>query len=275
MNAKILVAIKKVTALVLPIILIISLASCGKETKKQYPTPTDKFFVNDFANVMTAEDINNVYTKGVALNDATTAQAVIVTVESLDGEQPADYALEIGRQWGVGDADKNNGVVILLSVTDREIYIAVGYGLEGALPDSKTGRIIDNYALSYFSNDDFSSGLVSVYNAIVNEIYVEYGIQPQENYVPIDLLPDAQTQDSSAGEIVISWIVLIVLVALYLAVFGRRGGLFIFGSPRFFGKSNFHHDNFGGGRGGFGGSSGGGFSGSGGSFGGGGAGRRF
>ncbi len=274
MNAKVLRKIKKAALLVLPIILIISLVSCDKETKKQYPTPTDKFFVNDFAAVMTETDIDTVYTKGAALNDATTAQAVIVTVDSLDGEEPADYALQIGRQWGVGDEDKDNGVVILLSKNDREIYIAVGYGLEGALPDSKTGRIIDTYGIPYFTNDNFSTGLVSVYDAIVNEIYIEYGMQPQENYVPVDLLPESQTEQSSAGEVLLSWLALIIIVVIYMAIFGRRGGLFIFSSPRFFGGSNFYRHGGGGGGSSNGGSFGG-FRGGGGSFGGGGAGRKF
>lgn len=261
----------RVVTLVLVVVMVLSLASCGKESRNQYPQPTEKFFVNDFAAVLTEADINTIYTSGVALQEATTAQAVVITVDSLDDIPIEDYALQIGRQWGVGDKDKDNGVVILLSESDREIYIAVGYGLEGALPDSKTGRIIDNYGLTYFSNNNFSTGLVNIYNAVVNEIYIEYGMQPSENYIPADLLPDSQNDSSSAGQVIISWLVLIVLVMLYTAIFGRRGGLFIFGSPRFF-TGGFHHHG-----GGFGGSSGGfgGFSGGGGSFGGGGAGRKF
>lgn len=268
--------ILRVAALVLAICTVLSLVSCGKQTKEQYPAATDKFFVNDFAGVMTEADINTVYTAGAALDEATTAQAVIVTVDSLDGKAPSDYALELGREWGVGDKDKDNGVVVLLSEGDREIYIAVGYGLEGALPDSKTGRIIDTYGISYFSDDNFSAGLVNIYNAIVNEIYIEYGMQPSENYIPADLLPNTQDDVESLGTVVISWLVLMVLVVVYVLIFGRRGGLFIFGSPRFFG-GNFHsHGGFrGGGFGSSGGSSFGGFRGGGGSFGGGGAGRRF
>ena len=261
----------RVAAFLLVVITIISLSACGKEAHEQFPTPTEKFFVNDFAEVLTDADADTIYKKGVALQEATTAQAIVVTVESLDGEPIEDYALEIGRQWGVGQKDKNNGVVILLSESDREIYIAVGYGLEGALPDSKTGRIIDTYGISYFASDNFSAGLANVYNAIINEIYIEYGIQPSENYVPIELLPDAQNDTSSAGEVLISWIVLLILVAIYMSIFGRRGGLFIFGSPRFFsGGYNHHGGGFGGSSGGFGG-----FGGGGGSFGGGGSGRKF
>lgn len=261
-------SLKKAAALILATVLMLPLVSCGRKTREQLPTPTDKFFVNDFAGVMSEADIETVYTKGAALDGATSAQAVIITVESLDGKEAADYALELGREWGVGDKDQNNGVVILLSESDREIYIAVGYGLEGALPDSKTGRIIDTYGVPYFQDDEFSAGLVSVYNAIVNEIYVEYGIQPSEDYTPIDLLPATQ-DESDLGDIIVSWIVLMILVIVYMTVFAKRG-LVLFGTPRFFGGSSFYH----GGSFGSGGGSGG-FKGGGGSFGGGGAGRKF
>lgn len=269
--------ILRVTAVFLATLSVVfSLSACDGESKKSL-TPTDKFFVNDFAEVMTETDINTVYTKGVALQEQTSAQAVIVTVDDLDDEPIEDYALNIGREWGIGDDDKDNGIVVLFSENDREIYIAVGYGLEGALPDSKTGRIIDTYGIPYFSKDDFSTGLVSVYNSIVNEIYLEYGITPDENYTAIATLPqnDDYGDETSIGQIAISWLVLIVLVVLYILIFGRRGGMFIFGSPRHFtgGFNNHHHGDFGG----FGGSSGGfgGFKGGGGSFGGGGAGRKF
>ena len=159
----------RVAAITLALFFVLSLSACGNQSQEQYPTPTDKFFVNDFAGVMTESDINTIYNAGAALNDATTAQAVVVTVESLDGKEPADYALELGRQWGVGAKDEDNGVVILLSEGDREIYIAVGYGLEGALPDSKTGRIIDTYGMSYFSSDNFSAGLViATFDVVTN-----------------------------------------------------------------------------------------------------------
>lgn len=262
--------ILRLAALILTLLIILcSLCSCGKNAKEQLPTPTEKFFVNDFAQVLTEADANTIYTSGAALHEATTAQAVVVTVESLDGKQAADYALEIGREWGVGAEDKDNGVVILLSESDREIYISVGYGLEGALPDSKTGRIIDTYGISYFSNDNFSAGLLGIYNAIVNEIYIEYGMQPSENYVPMNVLSQSEEQ-VSAEKVAISWLVLIIIVVIYVTAFGRRGGLFLFGAPRFFGGNHFHGGGFGGSSGSFGG-----FRGGGGSFGGGGAGRKF
>ena len=131
--------------------------------------PTEKFFVNDYADVISEQDEDAIYKKGSYLNDATTAQVVIVTVDTVGDEIMSNYALEVGRKWGVGDKEKNNGIVILLAAEDRDVYISVGYGLEGAMPDSKTGRILDEYGIPYFETDEFSKGLLEVYNAVYNE----------------------------------------------------------------------------------------------------------
>ena len=244
---------------------LITLSLCGCEEENEFPTPTESFYINDFANVISEEDENEILSRGVALNKKTTAQVVVVTVESLDGYAPADYAVGLGDQWGVGDEENDNGIVILLSTEEREIFIAVGYGLEGALPDSKTGRIIDRYGLSYLKADDFSKGLTEINRAIVNEVYIEYGIEPEEGYTDIDNLPDEVYGRESASDVSTSWVILIIILIIFFIFFGRGRGPFIFlGGPSTFRSS-------GSGRSG----SFGGFSGGGGSFGGGGAGRGF
>ena len=237
-----------------------------------YPEPTQRFFVNDFADVIDSTDEDEIYSRGATLQEKTTAQVVVVTVNTLDGEEPADYALGLGRQWGVGQKSDDNGAVILLSKEEREIYIAIGYGLEGALPDSKTGRIIDTYGLDYLKEDDFSTGLLEITKAIINEVYIEYGQEPEAGYTAIEDLPD-DGSDDYGKKVGVSWIAMLSIVALSILIFGRRRrGFFWFGG--FGGRGGFGGH---GGRGGFGGGGfgGGGFSGGGGSFGGGGAGRGF
>ena len=254
------------------IILLFSTLICGCGEEEGYPAATNYFYVNDFANVIDDSTETNMVSAASALSDATTAQVVVATVDNLGGEAISDYALELGRLWGVGDEEKDNGVVILLSVEDREIYIAVGYGLEGALPDSKTGRIIDYYGLPYFKADDFSGGLVAVTDAIINEVYIEYGLTPKSGYVSIDNVSVNDNLEESGGKVAISWFALIVILVILSLISRRRGfpSFWFFGGPGSFGGGF-------GGRGGFGGSSGGfgGFKGGGGSFGGGGAGRGF
>lgn len=243
---------------------------CGcKSAEKVYPDHTEEFYVNDFAGVLKEDDAREVFVMGATLDKETAkvlktdvgAQVAAVTVETTEGEEISDYALGLGRRWGLGDKEKNNGVLILLATEDREVYVAVGYGLEGRLPDSKTGRIIDDYAIDYFKENDFSAGMLNLYRAIVREVYAEYDLDVPENISE----PQRYRRDVDYKEAGISWGV-ILLILIFCAVYLRLHGFF---AP-FIG--------FGGGRGGFGGFSGGGFggfSGGGGSFGGGGAGRGF
>ena len=255
-----------ITAALAVCIFILPLSAANK-----YPKPTSQFFVNDFAEVIEQSAEDEIYSKGAALQEKTAAQVVVVTVDTLDGEEPADYALELGREWGVGQEEEDNGVVILLAETERQIYIAVGYGLEGALPDSKTGRIIDIYGLDYLKNNDFSNGLLEIFKAVVNEVYIEYGEEPEEGYTAIEDTNE-ETLEEYGARVLVSWVIMIAVVILFILIFGRRRrGFFWFGGPGGFGGGS----GFGGFSGGSGGSFGGGFSGGGGSFGGGGAGRGF
>lgn len=261
---------RKIICLLAAAAVAVMLCGCGSGAESKYPEPTERFFVNDFAEVIDPAAEDSIYSRAAALQEKTTAQVVVVTVDELGGDEPAQYALELGREWGVGQEGEDNGIVILLAEEEREIYIAVGYGLEGALPDSKTGRIIDRYGLEYLKNNDFSTGISEISAAIVNEVYIEYGIDPEEGYIAIDELPAEAAQGGGYGtKVAVSWVAMVAVVALFIMIFGRRGmRIFWFGGPGGFGGHGGHF----GGRGGFGG---GGFSGGGGSFGGGGAGRGF
>lgn len=243
---------------------------CGCSAAKKELKPTDSFFVNDFAGAITQEDEQYILNTGASLakNEKTFgAQVVVVTVKTVNGADMADYALNLGRSWGVGNKEKNNGIVILLATEDRKIEMAVGYGLEGAMPDSKAGRFLDAYAIPYLKQNDFSKGLRELYTAVVNEVYIEYGVTP-ENYVPLEEAEEKVGTDET--EVIYAWIALFICLVVLSFFFGRRGGgfpgFFFIGGPRFGGGFS------GSSRGGF---SGGGFRGGGGSFGGGGAGRGF
>ena len=251
-------------------VLFLLFALCGCEEEEKYPQPTDNFYVNDFADVMTDSDEQEFLSRAVALEKATTAQVVVATVEDLGGDEPYEYATELGRQWGIGNEEADNGVLILFARDDREIFIAVGYGLEGALPDSKTGRIIDVYGLEDLRNDNFSKGILSIGKALINEVYIEYGLQPEEGYVNIE---NIQEEIVSPAKVGVSWAVLIVCLIILLLLFRRSGGFMFF--PMFFDGGHRGGGGFSGGGFSGGGFSGGGFSGGGGSFGGGGAGRGF
>ncbi len=223
--------------------------------------PTDRFFINDFSHVISQEDEDAIYAMGVQLYEKTGAQVVAVTIPSLDGADILEYGVALGRDWGVGDADTNTGVVLLLATEDRDVAISVGYGLEGAITDYTSGILLDNYAIPYFESDDFSLGMRETYDAIVNEVYIEFGMEADENYIPAKQLDG----NASSDFLMIAFL----LIAVFIILPALRGHF-----PLFFFFGGGHHRG-----GGFGGHSGGGFSGGfrggGGSFGGGGASRRF
>lgn len=226
--------------------------------KSKYPSPSDGFFVNDFANVISSEDAQKMSAIGEQLYKKTGSQAVVVTIQSLNGESVEDYSIGLAREWGIGSKGKDNGVLLLLSVQDRKVRIEVGSGLEGALTDGKTGRIMDTYGIDYFKKNEFSSGLRSVYNSIVNEVYIEYDIEPDSDYEPVSDEGGVFTLTNFAR---IAVIIIIIIVSIKRSRSGRggRGGppFFFFGGGGFSGGSGFS-----GGRSGFSGG-GGGFSGGG------------
>ncbi len=246
----------KTAAVLVAVLLLLALPTAALSL----PSPTDRFFVNDFAGVLSDQAEDAIYAAGVQLFEKTGAQAVAVTVTSLDNASIRDYALKLGRDWGIGDKEKDTGVLLLLAVEDREVCIEVGYGLEGALTDAKTGILQDHYAVPALGNDDFETGMRDTYQAIVNEVYLEFGMEADPNYVPADEL------ESGNAVVEIGSLVVFVVVLLLLS---RRGGLF----PFFFFGGRFGGYRGGGSSGG--GFGGGGFRGGGGSFGGGGSSRGF
>ena len=94
-----------------------------------------------------------------ALEDKTTDQFVVATVKSLQGYDIQDYGYQLGRAWGIGQKDKNNGVILLVAPNERKVGFEVGYGLEGTLTDALTQVIIQNAILPRFRANDMAGGI--------------------------------------------------------------------------------------------------------------------
>lgn len=141
-------------------LLICLVALVGVASAQTIPNkPSPARLVNDLAGLFTAAQVRQLEDSLVAFDRATSNQIAVVTVNSLDGAAAGDFALKILREWGVGQSGKDNGAVMLIKPRNSEgggkVYIAVGYGLEGALPDSRTGRIIDNAMMPSLAKGDF------------------------------------------------------------------------------------------------------------------------
>lgn len=254
---------KRLAALVL-LTLFIFLCACDSVSTFNTLEPTEQFFVNDFAEVISDADEAKMCKMGAELQNATKAQIVVVTVKSLEGGELRDRAFKLAERWGIGDKELDNGVLVFLAVEDREYSIEVGYGLEGALPDITCGRIQDNIITPYFKNDDFSGGLAAGYSELAARVYAEYNIAPPSDVVS-SVEQNGQLASEGSDEAYPAFAVIALVVFVVLVIVTRGRILFFLGLGGGSGR--------GGRGGGFGG--GGGFSGGGGSFGGGGSGRGF
>lgn len=226
------------------------------------PSPSKDFYINDFAEILTDETEQYILSNSAALCEKTKAQIAVVTVKNLEGKEIADYALELFRNWGIGDKDLNNGILILLSLEERKVRIEVGDGLEGRVNDSKAGRFLDTYAVPHFKSDEWDEGIKALYSAILSEVYEEYNLEvPSE----VDkIVKEAEPEEDNVG-IIFAVIVMVVIFGFALIPFGKS-------------DNKFNDDGYGGGGFYSGGDSGGGFggfSGGGGSSSGGGASRGF
>lgn len=154
-------------------------AACATAAPQIPPKPTAAagIYVQDYAQVLSAEDKRRLLSIGQELDNKTTAQLAVVTVKNLDGQPIEDYALSILREWGIGSKEKNNGALIVVAVQDRRSRIEVGYGLEGLLTDGLTGRIQDQAMIPYFRKGNYAAGIVNGYAVTASLIAKDAGIQ--------------------------------------------------------------------------------------------------
>lgn len=133
--------------------------------------PVPQRLVNDYAKIFTSRQTESLERMLVAFDDTTSNQITVVTVTDLEGYSPAEYATRIGLEWQVGSAEFDNGVVLLVKPkignSYGEVFIAVGYGLEGAIPDAYAKRIIENELIPHFRNDDYFGGVEAACDVIM------------------------------------------------------------------------------------------------------------
>lgn len=137
---------------------------------KAIVSPTNDFYVNDYANILSSETEDYILNRSVALNNADGTQIVVVTVPNLEGMSLENYSLTLARNFGIGSSEKDNGLLLLLALEEREFRVEVGSGLEGILPDGKTGRFQDEYIIPYLRDNNWDEGIKNGYDAFYKEI---------------------------------------------------------------------------------------------------------
>lgn len=219
------------------------------------PTAAQGIYVQDYAGVLSSADKQKILQLGQELDNKTTAQIAVLTVNTLNGQPIEDYSLAVLRKWGIGNKQKNNGALIVVAVKDRQSRIEVGYGLEGTLPDGLTGRIQDETMIPYFKKGNYAAGITNGYAATASVVAKAEGVQ-----LSGVTAYQGGAQTASADEDYPLWLKLLIgagIVALLIIDNLFLGGfitqMLFFALLR--GRNNGGGGGFGGGSGGGGGSS--------------------
>ncbi len=218
-------------------------------------------YVNDFAGIFNASDIEGLRALLQGVEQSTTAQVFLVMVATTAPDTPQEYRTKLFKAWGVGQKGKDNGLLIVYAVQEKRIEVEVGYGLEGLLPDSKVGRMLDETYVPLRDSGNVNGGIVAFTQAVSKVI--------EDNKE--DVVAGKTTPKNSPVAVVI-FILIFVGIVFLMHVMSKnarkgRGGsgigwilwAILAGSGRGGGGSGFGGGGgFGGGFGGGGGSGGGG-----------------
>ncbi len=219
--------------------------------------------VYDKANLLSPEQKRNLEQKLINYADSTSTQIVVVTIPSLQGQEINMYAAEWAHKWGIGQAGKDNGLLLLIAKDDRKMAIQVGYGLEHLMTDAMSRRVIETLIVPFFKKGDYYGGINAGTTGIMSILSGEY-------------VNDHTAKESKGGSFFLFFLIFLfifILILILRSKSGGGGGYRSSGSGPIIlggGSGGFGSGGFGGGGGSFGG---GGFSGGfgGGGFGGGGA----
>jgi len=146
--------------------------------------PVPPRLVNDYVSLLDNNQINLLEQKLAEFANSTGNQIVVAVVDDLGGYDPGEFAFKLGEEWGIGQKGKDNGIVILIKPTggegERKVYISVGYGLEGVIPDAIANRIVNNELLPNFRQGKFYEGLNAASDLLISLANKEFSA---EDYV--------------------------------------------------------------------------------------------
>ena len=157
------------------LLFLVLLAGAAAAAPAVPPTPPD--YVVDLAGLLDAGTRRALSASLRELEQKTSAQFVILTVPSLDGEPLEEFSLHVAHDlWRLGQAGKDNGLLLLVAVKERRYRIEVGYGLEEAIPDSLAGSIGRTYLVPWFRRGDYARGIREAAAALAGAVARSYGV---------------------------------------------------------------------------------------------------
>lgn len=175
-------------------LLIVGVIPLRSQAAEKLPKPTDAFYVNDFADVIDKKVEEEIIEYGNQLYEKNGTQVVLVTVDFTNGVSLEDYAYKLFNKWGIGSKEKNNGLLILLSIGDDDYWAMQGEGLEDSLTSGKISGILNEYLEPDFAAKDYSAGTEKVYGAFIQELGGQWLL---ENGEPAETGEKEETKDAS------------------------------------------------------------------------------
>ena len=157
-------------------------------------------FVNDYAEILTAEQKINIEEKISAWEKETTNEIAVVTIPSLEGDTIENFAVSLFEDWGIGKEEKDNGVLFLMALEEREVRIEVGYGLEGDLTDAESYWIIEKTIIPSFKKGNYYEGISGGVSKIISAVSGE------------NIIPEESIDDSGQ----VPWFVFFFFIPLFL-----------------------------------------------------------
>lgn len=160
------------------ILLLIFLISGCNAQAKEVPIPKAKanVYVYDADNLFDESEEKEINNMLISLEKKTRAEFAVITVQSLLGKEIEDYSIKVANELGIGKEDKDNGVLLLISRSDKRVRLEIGKGLEGILNDAKCGRILDEYFVPYREKDEYSEATKLTVQAVINVIATDAGV---------------------------------------------------------------------------------------------------
>jgi len=214
-------AIKNLSALFLAVsMLFVMAAACFAADIPDY---TEAFYVNDYAQVISAQTEEKLCELGYDLCEATGSELVLTTVDFLGGMDIEDYAKKMFNDWQLGDPEKNNGVLLLLVIGEENYWVMQGKGLEDSLSSGKLGSILEEFLEPDFAKEDYDAGALKTYQKLSDTICQIYGIEisadgslviPEPEPIP----ESVESEPFPIGAVILIIVVIIAVIMLIIFI---------------------------------------------------------
>jgi uncharacterized protein len=175
------------------ILFLFSFSSLIAQEDCMLDRPTPKTMVVDDANILSDVQESNLNNLLIKFNQETSNQILVVTVNDLCGYDKSEFTYNLGEKWHVGQKEFDNGIVLMVkpfgNAGDRHTFIAVGYGLEGAIPDAIAKRIVERELIPHFKQNDFNGGILAAINTLMGLAKGEISVEQYQKRDKVPIFP--------------------------------------------------------------------------------------